>query len=97
MASKNDAFIFTGREHLNKFVTKYDLYSILKGYEGEKKAAFIAGRHEEPAFDIYIGLSAADQNDPEKIKAVLLSSSDQAKPKPRGSDRTIEAQEMTTR
>ena len=64
---------------MNKFVTKCDLHCNVKGYDGEKKAAFIAGRLDEPAFDIYMGLSAADQKDPEKIKAALLSSFDHAK------------------
>ena len=44
---------FTGREDVKKFITKCDLHCNIKGYDGEKKAAFIAGRLEEPAFDVY--------------------------------------------
>ena len=70
---------FTGREDVNKFVTKCDLHCNLKGYEGEKKAAFIAGRLEEPAFDVYMSLSDENKKDPEQIKAALINSFDNAK------------------
>ena len=71
--------MFTGREDVNKFITKCDLHCSLKGYEGEKKAAFIAGRLEEPAFDVYMTLSNADKKDPEKIKTALVNGFDNAK------------------
>ena len=70
---------FTGREDVKKFITKCDLHCNIKGYDGEKKAAFIAGRLEEPAFDVYMALSAEDKKDPEKIKTALLGSFDNAK------------------
>ena len=76
MATKTKVELFTGREDVNKFTTKCDLHSSLKGYEDEKKAAFIAGRLEEPAFDVYMSLSEADKKDPEKIKAALVESFD---------------------
>ena len=71
--------VFTGREDVNKFTTKCDLHCSLKGYEGEKKAAFIAGRLEEPAFDVYMALSSEDKKDPEKIKTALVNGFDNAK------------------
>ena len=70
---------FTGREDVKKFITKCDLHCNIKGYDGEKKAAFIAGRLEEPAFDVYMALSDEDKKDPEKIKTALLGSFDNAK------------------
>ena len=70
---------FTGREDVKKFITKCDLHCNIKGYDGEKKAAFIAGRLEEPAFDVYMALSEEDKKDPEKIKTALLGSFDNAK------------------
>ena len=69
---------FTGREDVKKFVTKCDLYCNLKGYVGEKKSAFIAGRLEEPAFDVYMALSDDDKKDPEKIKTALIECFDNA-------------------
>ena len=71
--------IFTGSEDVNKFTTKCDLHCNLKGYEGEKKAAFIAGRLDEHAFDVYMALSDDDKKDPEKIKAALVEGFDDAK------------------
>ena len=71
--------MFTGREDVNKFTTKCDLHCNLKGYDGEKKAAFIAGRLEEPAFDVYMALSEDDKKDPEKIKTALKNTFDNAK------------------
>ena len=71
--------VFTGREDVNKFTTKCDLHCELKGYDGEKKAAFIAGRLEEPAFDVYMALTADDKKDPEKIKTALINSFDNSK------------------
>ena len=76
-AKKVDSF--SGREDVKKFTTKCDLHCNVKGYEGEKKAAFIAGLLEEPAFDVYMALSDEDKNDPEQIKTALVNSFDNAK------------------
>ena len=64
---------------MKKFITKCDLHCNIKGYDGEKKAAFIAGRLEEPAFDVYMALPDEEKKDPEKIKTALLQSFDNAK------------------
>ena len=79
---------FTGREDVKKFITKCDLHCNIKGYDGEKKAAFIAGRLEERAFDVYMALSDEDKKDPEKIKTALLGS--KCKANQRGGARRVE-------
>ena len=84
--------LFTGREDVTKFTTKCDLHCSLKGYDGEKKAAFIAGRLEEPAFDVYMALSDADKKDPEKIKEALINTFDNAK-----RNREVALEELTHR
>ena len=84
--------LFTGREDVNKFTTKCDLHCNLTGYDGEKKAAFIAGRLEEPAFDVYMALTDEDKKDPEKIKAALVESFDNAK-----RNREVAFEELTHR
>ena len=58
---------FSGREDVKKFITKCDLHCEIKAYDEEKKAAFIAGRLEEPAFDVYMALPEDDKKDPEKM------------------------------
>ena len=83
---------FTGREDVKKFITKCDLHCNIKAYDGEKKAAFIAGRLEEPAFDVYMALPEDDKKDPEKIKTALLDSFDNAK-----RNREVALEELTHR
>ena len=84
--------LFTGREDVTKFTTKCDLHCSLKGYDGEKKAAFIAGRLEESAFDVYMALSEDDKKDPEKIKKTLTDTFDNAK-----RNREVALEELTHR
>ena len=55
MATKNNLEIFSGREDVNKFVTKCDLQCTLKAYKDEMKAVLIAGKLEGAAFDVYMG------------------------------------------
>ena len=69
---------FTGREDVKKFITKCDLHCNIKGYDGDKKAAFIARCLEVPAFDHYMAPPEDDKKDPEKIKTALLGSFDNA-------------------
>ena len=71
--------LFTGREDVKKFTTKCDLHCSLKGYDAEKKAAFIAGRLEEAAFDVYMALSDEAKKDPEQVKKALTDTFDNAK------------------
>ena len=79
MATSKKVEVFTGREDVNKFITKCDLHCNLKDYVDEKKAAFIASRLEVPAFDVYMSLTADQKKNPEEIKTALVNSFDNAK------------------
>ena len=78
-SSSKTVEVFTGREDVNKFITKCDLHCNIKDYVDEKKAAFIASKLEVPAFDIYMSLSDEGKKDPEAIKTALVNSFDNAK------------------
>lgn len=63
---------FDGTTDVKVFLTKVEIVASIKGYEDEKKAQFLASKLLQPAFDIYMRLSAEDKKDFEKVKAELL-------------------------
>ena len=63
---------FNGTTDVKVFLTKVEIVASIKGYEGEKKAQFLASKLLEPAFDIYMRLSDDDRKSFARIKEELL-------------------------
>ena len=64
---------FDGTTDVKVLLTKVEIVASIKGYADEKKAQFLASKLLQPAFDIYMRLSAEDKKDFDKIKAELLT------------------------
>lgn len=64
--------IYDGTYDVRKFIAKAELEAALKNHADEKKAQYIASKLVGPAMDVYLRMSAADQKDPELVKAELL-------------------------
>lgn len=62
---------FSGKGDVNAFIKKMELLIALKGYEGEKAAQAMASKLEQPAFNVYLRMTDADQKDIEKLKTEL--------------------------
>ena len=77
MASKR-VESYNGLRDVTKFLTKCELYCKIKGYTDETKAAFIAERLEDGAFDVYMTLSAAEKVDPKEVIGALKKNFDRA-------------------
>ena len=71
MASSKKVEYFTGKEDVNAFIVKVELYNKLKKYTGEDAAVSLASRLQEPAFNVYLRMSEDDRKDIEKIKTEL--------------------------
>ena len=78
-STSNKIPVFKGDGDVNKFITKCELHSTLKGYEDEKVAVFIAEKLEDAAFDTYLAMATADKKDPAKVKAALVKAFDRPK------------------
>ena len=63
---------FSGVGNVKNFIEKVDLLASLKDYDEEKQAKLLASYLDDAAFDVYMRLSAADRDDPGKIKEELL-------------------------
>lgn len=72
MDSSSKVKCFDGTGDVQVFITRVKLVAAIKGYEGEKKAQFLASLLMPPAFDVYMRLSDDDKKDPEKIEEGLL-------------------------
>ena len=71
MAASNKLPVFNGKGDVNAFIVKMGLHIALKKVDNEEAAMTLASRLEEPAFNVYMRLSTADQKDIEKIKTAL--------------------------
>ena len=72
-STKREKLVFDGTGNVKEFLTKVNLMSTLKGYEGEKLAISLASCLQGNAFDCYMRLSDEDKTDVEMIKTELLS------------------------
>ena len=63
---------YDGKSDVKVFLTRLSLVASIKGYDGEKKAQFLASALLPPALDVYMRLSADDQKDYTKIEEALL-------------------------
>ena len=63
--------VFTGDQDVDEFVEKVSLYMSLKGYEGDKKAQFLASKLSHGAFQVYRRMSTDDKKDFDKLVAEL--------------------------
>ena len=70
MASKK-MDIFDGEGDIKEFVTRIQLYGIMKGYTGEKLSYCLAEKLRGPAFSVFLRMSEDDRKDFEKLKKEL--------------------------
>ena len=69
-SNKHKTFNQTG--NVEKFLTKVEPQSQLKGYTGKKEVQHIASHLEGPAFNVYMCLSDDHKKDTRQIKKELL-------------------------
>ena len=63
--------VFTGEGDVQEFVTRIRLLGVMKGYTEEKLVYCLAEKLRGPAFQVFMRMSAEDQNDFDKLKEEL--------------------------
>ena len=64
----NKLDLFNGEGDVTEFVTRVQLYGLMKGYDGEKLSYCLAEKLRGPAFSVFLRLSADDRKDFDKVK-----------------------------